>query len=380
MGEEYLENKILKNNNDSTQSLPYKQRIENISQKLGDIQITWDAYYLHNKDFRRFIKKCNLYNSLKYKLENEYHINHATNNWLNMYEILFRFQHIFDGSTILTLFNTDMPGEIILATEHFLKNRVNLHKWMALQNSNESIDDDKYRVYQTNVHKWVTTDKCFDEVCDSSHMTETQTDTSSEIMNIKKSQYVYNKINKVNERMKRKCDLFISHTFINEDNVISDYIQYILALSTIIKGGNMIIRSFHIHSPFKIWIICTVSKYFDNLYVVKPVSSPGYHTDVFVVGQHFNGITKNDLDKLYYILSSFKRRHIYKIPTRVNIDTVQSLYKFIFRRSKLEIETKNRLIEMFKKYHGCRNFYKTLELESENITKKYISKFGIELF
>ena len=120
---EYLECKIYKNNEESSQSLPYRCQIEDITKKLNSIQIEWDAYYNYNKPFRRFIKKNNLYNELKYKLDNEYSINCATNNWLNIYEILYRFQHIICTNSLSILFNTDLPGEIILATEYFFKKK-----------------------------------------------------------------------------------------------------------------------------------------------------------------------------------------------------------------------------------------------------------------
>lgn len=120
---EYLECKIYKNDDYRIQSLPYRHKIKEVVDKLSSVQIEWDAYYNYNKSFRRFVQKTNLYNQLKYRLEDEFHINCATNKWLNVYEILCRFQDIFCYHSLLTLFNTDMPGEIIMATEHFFKKK-----------------------------------------------------------------------------------------------------------------------------------------------------------------------------------------------------------------------------------------------------------------
>ena len=43
-----------------------------------------------NKNFRRFIRKNYYFDELKYKLELEFDIRYATNNWLNIYEIFTR--------------------------------------------------------------------------------------------------------------------------------------------------------------------------------------------------------------------------------------------------------------------------------------------------
>jgi len=201
---------------------------------------------------------------------------------------------------------------------------------------------------------------------------------SSERSGIKSIQYITNKINLIQNKWKKKISLFISYTSIKDTDHIGDYIQYILALSTLTRGGNMIIKSHCIHLPFKIWILSTITKYFEDLWVIKPITSPGYNADVFIIGHRFIGISKNDLDKLYYILSVFRKTYINRILTKVSIDTVQSLYRFIVYKTEKEIHTKNRLINLFKEFNGNQQFYRNIEKKAEETADEYILTFEIK--
>lgn len=232
-------------------------------------------------------------------------------------------------------------------------------------------------MYRENVHKWLISDDCFTEPSreiKSSYVSG----ASSERLGTKSIQYITNKIKIIQNRWNRKINLFISNTSIDDNDHIGDYMQYILALSVLVRGGNMIVRSYHINLPFKIWILSTITRYFEDLWIVKPVSSPKYTADVFIVGHNFTGASKNDLDKLYYILSIFRKSYVDRILTKVSIDTVQSLYRFILYKTEEEISTKNKLINLYKEYNSDQQFYHTIEKRAQINADAYILAFDIK--
>ena len=368
------------NSNIISKLLPFRKKIDEYTDKLEQTRLKWESYKI-NKDFRRFIRKNHYYDELKYKLETDYSIKYATNDWLNIYEILFRFQYLFENlNDILVIFNIDPPGEIILALEYFLNKQKHIDKydWIAVQHHNEKIEDiDQYNLYKKYAYKWITSDTCFgnltDEIKSNSHISC----SSSEISSRKSSRYVACKIKNIKQKMNKNCNLFISSINLSNDNIIDDYIQYITALSLIKNNGIIIVKSNNIHIPFKIWMISIISRYFEKLIIIKPESSIPYNSDVYLVGINFEGISKNDMDKLYHVLSTYKKSYIYKNLSEVYVDTIQIIYKMLIELINKEIVVQKNSMEIYEKIDNLESYYSRLENKTSNIILKYILDFEI---
>ena len=298
---------------------------------------------------------------------------------------MFKFRHIFQYQDLMVLFNLDIL-EIIYATEFFFNQmKINTFDWVGVQNANEHIEErDEYKVYKKYVYKWITTDDCYlsldSDKCQLHHSSYASKN-SSEVGGIRYQQhssYISTKVQKIKSKINKEYNLFISHVIINDNDILTDYIQYIIGMSTLTKDGNMIIRSYDIAVPFKIWLLSTITNYFENIWIVKPESSASYQKDYFVVGYKFKGITKNDLDKLYYILSSYRSKYINRIMSSVNIDTVQSIYKYITHHFKEKVYSKNTLIKLFKQWYGNKKYYQYLEIKGEETIDKYIINLRIK--
>lgn len=378
----YMEVEIInkRDNNIISKLLPFRKKIEDYTDKLEQVRLKWESYIM-NKDYRRFIRKNQYYGELKYKLESEYNIKGVTNTWLNTYEILCRFQYLFEKmSNLVLILNIDLPGEIISAVEYFFSKQKHIERynWIAVQHHNEKIEDgDSYNLYKKYMYKWITSDICFDNLTDERINSSHLSCSSSEISSRKSSRYVACKIDNIKQKINGKCGLFISIINLSNDDIVDDYIQYVTALSVLRNGGTIIIKSNNLHIPFKIWMISVISRYFEKLIIIKPESSISYNSDVYVIGINFEGISKNDMDKLYYVLSTYKKSYKYKNLSEVYVDTIQIIYKMLIELINKEIEIKNHNIEIYKKNRDLSSYYSQLEEQTARIVLKYIVDYEI---
>uniref|UniRef100_A0A6C0LL90 Ribosomal RNA methyltransferase FtsJ domain-containing protein n=1 Tax=viral metagenome TaxID=1070528 RepID=A0A6C0LL90_9ZZZZ len=361
----YHENNIIVGNKNLSKVLPFKNKISELKEQLEQTRLEWRPYYDLNKDFRRFIQKLSFFDSLKHKLEVEYKIKNATNDWLQLYEILFRFKHIFTKlNNLSVLFNLNSSSEIISALDFFIKKCKNINKytWNIIQDTGNKNED----LYRYHSDKWIEYRSHLSRSSDNS--------TPSLVLNIS------NKVKTIREKNTHNYDIYISilksasNTYLD---VVEDYVQYIIGLSVLKRGGSIIIKMNDIHISFKIWLLATISRYFDNITLLKPLTMRPYMSNTFIIGENFKGISKNDLDKLYYILSSFKRRYINSIMSEVDIDTVQSIYKHIQNSIDREIDIKKRYIKKFNDTNDLQYFYNQLERKTNEVIDNFIFTFEI---
>ena len=372
----YLEIEIpLKEVDKSNKSkhLPFKKKLEEYMERLEETKLKWNSYLL-DKEFHRYVKKSTYTNELIYTLEKKYNLKDITISWINLYELLFRFQHYFnflENDNIV--FNIDLPGNEINATHFFYKKRnIKKIKWMAIQHHDNRIEEyDSLYLYRNNIDKWIIHDDYFtgSEIKNSSSK-------SSDISNYK-AKYIYKKLKVLKSRLKTTCKLFISNISLSDNDILDDYVQYIIALSIINNGSSVIIKSNNIHIPFKLWMISVFSRYFEKIFLIKPESSIMYNSDVYIIGINYNGISKNDLDKLYHVLYSFKKSYIYKNLTEVHIDVIQIIYKLILELIDMEINYKKDSINNFNKIENFEFLYSQLELKTESIINKFILDYEI---
>ena len=381
----YLEKTIINNrdnNSYKSKKLLFRDRIIKYAEDLEQIRLNWNSYFLHDKTFRRFVRKNYYYDQLSHILRNQYSIKCVTNTWLTTYEILFRNKHVFEDITdIYVVFNIDLPGEVISTVEYFFNKHLNISnfKWLAVQHNNTKVDsNDIYQLYKKNSTRWITSDMCFSNLVGEVKKNTQVSCSSSELMSIKSSRYISSKINKIRHENKDMCNIFISVIELTNGNILDDYTQYITAFSVLRLGGILIAKSNNIHLPFKIWMISIISRYFEKFMITKPISSLPYESDIYILGVKFKGISRNDLDKLFHILSTFKRRYVDKILTEIYADTIQIIYKMVREIVEREIESDQSLIKLFNSYNNNQLFYNDIEEMSNNIIKNYINEFGIE--
>lgn len=369
----YLEIEVVGDKGNKSKLLPFKKKIEEYMERLEETRMKWNSYLL-DKEFHRYIKKNTYLDELIYNLQKKYNLKNITISWINIYELLFRVQHYFDFSeNDNIIFNIDLPGDEISAT-HFFYNKKNIKKikWMAIQHHDNRIEEcDSLFLYRNNIDKWIIHDDYFigSEIKNSSSK-------SSDISNYK-TKYIYKKLKVLKSRLKSNCKLFISNISLSDNDILDDYVQYIIALSIINNGSNVIIKSTNIHIPFKLWTISVFSRYFEKTFLIKPESSIMYNSDVYIIGINYNGISKNDLDKLHHVLYSFKKSYIYKNLTEVHIDVIQIIYKLILELIDMEINYKKDSINNFNKTENFEFLYSQLELKTESIINKFILDYEI---
>ncbi len=124
-------------------------------------------------------------------------------------------------------------------------------------------------------------------------------------------------------------------------------------------------------------MISIISRYFEKLIIIKPESSISYNSDVYLLGINFEGISKNDMDKLYHVLSTYKKSYIYKNLSEVYVDTIQIIYKMLTELINKEIGAQKSNMEIYEKIDNLESYYSRLEDKTNNIILKYILDFEI---
>ena len=374
----FYKERIISNNKFLSKQLPFKEKITAISEKIEKEKLIWDAF-CKNKNFRRFIQKIEIFDELVYIYEKEYSICNVTNTWLNIYECLYKFKEIIPTAAELNIFlNIDLPGETILSVNYFFEKNIpyQRYNWVAMQNNIEKYNDN-YNIFKDTHNNWINLDN-IDNIDNMSEVNYKNYDksnsSSSSIPN--HSQSVHNRIKKIQYKYNSKYDIFISNVDI-ENNIILDYSQFIIGLSILKINGLMVIQTNNLYTMFKIWIISTISSYFSDVYISKTEVSRSYSSNIFIICSEFKGISKNDLDKLYYVLSTFRRKYEYNLLSKISIDTVQSIYKILLELTDIQISIMKLYIDLFERYDDCIDFYNMLERKSKMILDNYIYSLDI---
>ena len=93
--------------------------------------------------------------------------------------------------------------------------------------------------------------------------------------------------------------------------------QLVMSLACVAKGGSAIIKYFASSYgadfdlmkrsvPYVASIIATYQKYYEQVHMIKPITSNPMSSEYYIVAIGFKGITSTELDKYYHILEDFK--------------------------------------------------------------------------
>lgn len=78
--------------------------------------------------------------------------------------------------------------------------------------------------------------------------------------------------------------------------------QVVSGLIVLKKGGTLITKQYTYFTGFTISLMGYLTRYFEKLYVVKPLTSKPDNSETYLVGIGFTGITDNEIDQLLMML------------------------------------------------------------------------------
>ena len=232
----------------------------------------------------------------------------VTNAWLKMYELCSfigpllaaKSTKVVAGKTVKKLpdFSSfhiaEAPGNFVLAINHYIcTNHPARWQWHAnsyknLYGSKDSYFDDKYGLIEAYPKKWLFGADGDGDI------------TSSD--NIKSFAYA----------LGGSVDLVTSDVkyvpaeidFDEEENInIPVHLGHFLAsIETLARGGIMILKEFTFFEAQSISLLWLMNCCFDELWVVKPVTSRPANSEVYIVGVGFNGLRVAQVERLHNLL------------------------------------------------------------------------------
>jgi hypothetical protein len=279
------------------------------------------------KDFEPLMRALDLYAGLKRTLRADYGLLISTNASLKMFELLVQMRLVACEtgplSHIRAFCNAEFPGAFIITINHYVKTMCpeTVFDWVGSSYSPEAaaelgdatIIGDQYGIYAGNRDNWlmgprpnampegeppVTGDLTDPEVvaalADAVHKRFNENDAPS----LTSGATLYTS----------DAGIDVSADFNNQEKLTAllNYGQVLCGLLTLAVGGNLVTKQYTFVTPFSRSMIALLAALFDEMYVVKPLTSRPVNSEVYLVGKGFRGISPALADALIDRLAAYR--------------------------------------------------------------------------
>ena len=219
-----------------------------------------------------------------------YGTQNVSNAWLKCYEMLsdksLELCNPSAGERFVYFDNAAFPGSFILATWHYFHtiitskqytgNKLPRLDWYAsslfIQGDKKYLDD-SYNLWRNYPERWLMDDTNNGDVT-----------VVKNIINMAKKM-----------EAKGKCHLYTSDIGLTTDNyndqatahVPLNIGQILCALLTLRKDGSMITKQYTLFDPINICLVWMLTTFFEEVYIIKPVTSRQANSEIYLVGKKF---------------------------------------------------------------------------------------------
>jgi len=278
---------------------------------------------LDEQKLRFTLGKIDVYRPLKFILQKEYGIKNVTNAWLKIYELVSKFDIIPRGKEIKSFHICEMPGAFILGIDHYIRKNMkgSTFNWksQSLNPYSEYVKKhfdglgDQFNLVTDNPDKWF-----FGK------------DNTGNIMNEKNMKYYHKKIKDI-DFVTGDCGVHIEGRAFNEQEIFEsklNYSQVLMMLHVLPKGKNFVIKTFLPFSePSTISWIYLLYCLFENLFILKPLTSRPANSEIYIIGYNFSGISDEYLTHLRSVLKKYTYTKGIFRADQIPEDFLDSLYQ-----------------------------------------------------
>lgn len=275
---------------------------------------------VNNKVICRVLQAVDLYSSLKERIRRDYRGQNVTNAWLKMYEMICRLD-LFpqnEKEPILAMFNAELPGAFIVATNHFMRTlrpKVE-YDWRAASYYSSGVDTlgDTYGIYACNQEQWLMDPP----TAPGPVLAKTPT-LRGDVTETKDLEELEKRL-KTQKGFAEGVTLYTSDAGIDvsgnwnrqeEDTSLINFGQIVLGLMVLKKEGTMITKQYTFCTPFSATLLALVSGLFREFMIVKPLTSRPANSEVYVVGRGFLGLDDSVREFLLGKVHSYKKGGVY---------------------------------------------------------------------
>lgn len=258
-----------------------------------------------DKDFEPLMRAIDLYAGLKRTLRADYGMFISTNASLKMYELIIKMRLLACETGALrrvrAFCDAELPGAFIVAINHYVKTmcpETNLD-WVgssyypedAAARGDPTILGDQYGIYAGNRDHWLMGPPPNALPAGEPPLTGDLTDAN----------VVAALADAAHARFGDGATLYTSDAGIDvssdfnrqeELTALLNYGQVLCGVLSLAPGGNLVTKQYTFVTPFSRSLIALLAALFDEMYVVKPLTSRPVNSEVYLVGKGFRGIDR----------------------------------------------------------------------------------------
>ena len=285
------------------------RRVEEAKKKLDSIP---------PKEFDKLSRALDLYGPLKGKLRSMYNMSSPTNAALKMYELIIQMRLLVCESgpptRIRAFCNAELPGAFIVAINHYMKTMCPAtdFDWVgssyypeeAAARGDVTILGDMYGLYENNRDRWLMGPP-------PNALPAGENPLSGDLTN---ANVVAALADAVHTRFggatlyTSDAGIDVSADFNRQEELTSllNFGQVLCGLLSLAPGGHLVTKQYTFITPFSRSLIALVATFFDETYIVKPLTSRPANSEVYVVGKGFTGIDSTLANALLDRLAEYR--------------------------------------------------------------------------
>lgn len=274
--------------------------IFDVRDKLNRSKSELDPIYeLDSKGFNYVSKNITPRHRLKDLLTKQYNSQMVTNAFTKSWEIVRQFNLIKPNTPFTYFDNANLPGAFVSAINQIAAEQNAPMTWYAssyMPKDAEKTDaeslshlGDTYNLYKHNKTNYLNSDTNDGNL------------------------YIKSTIEDFKNKIPKTIDLYTSdygtdqtaETFNTQEEVTlrGNFGQVLSALVTLKKGGTMFTKQFTFFLPFNVSLLQFLSRLFENVYIVKPLTSNPSNSEVYILAQNFlDNLTDEDIAQLMNLL------------------------------------------------------------------------------
>ena len=274
------------------------------------------------KDFDALMRAVDLYMGLKYTLEKEYGMLISTNASLKMYELIIQMRLISCESgavdKVRAFCDAELPGAFIVAINHYVKTMCpqttldwvgsSYYPEAAILSGNTNIFGDHYGIYASNRDNWLMgpTPNAMPKGEPAVTGDLTDSDVVSALADAVHARFSTAPTGATLYTSDAGIDVSSDFNRQEELTAAINFGQVLCGILSLAPGGHLVTKQYTFVTPFTRSLIALCSALFDEMYVVKPLTSRPVNSEVYLVGKGFRGIDHALADALLDRLAAYR--------------------------------------------------------------------------
>ena len=269
------------------------------------------------KEYNRISQELDLYNGLKRRLGNQ--MPFITNATLKMHEMLSELKILKGKHEVRAFLNAELPGAFVVALQNFVemlpaRSKIDLD-WVAssyapvIRDANgptSKILGDKYGMYSKYRKNWLMGPR-------PNALPDDVAEVDGDVTNVMTAVILASAVH--TRFAGGGATLYTSDAGIDvsddynrqeEKTLLLNFGQVICGIFSLAPGGCLITKQYSFFLPASRELIILVSACFEQLYIVKPVTSRPANSEIYLYGKGFLGI---DVKMIKAIIGVFKNKN-----------------------------------------------------------------------